>query len=86
MNTAMTKSIFGQRIRTFMTSRSINRLGHDSHGHGHDAHHHGPHPTFTPPYNAKLIGAITFGLVGGLGVLIPLLAVKFQNKKHGYSN
>lgn len=52
-----------------MTSRSINRLGHDSHGHGHDAHHHGPHPTFTPPYNAKLIGAITFGLVGGLGVL-----------------
>jgi hypothetical protein len=89
-------------------TRRVSRAGHGEAAGGHhdDAHHHGPHPTFTPPYNKVVVGAIVFGVVGALGVgyvyfschsfillvqiisfiiSIPIMAVSFQNRKHGYT-
>ncbi len=67
-----------------VTSTKPKLGGHgDSHGHGGDHHH--VHNVFDGKPFSKLSAAIVVWGVAGLGVFIPLYAVSFQNKKHGFT-
>jgi hypothetical protein len=60
------------------------RRSFSHHGEHDAAHHHAPHPTFTPPYNKAFVRGMALAIVG-VGMGIPLAAVTFQNRKHGFT-
>mmetsp|Transcript_10902 Transcript_10902/g.13648 ORF Transcript_10902/g.13648 Transcript_10902/m.13648 type:complete len:87 (-) Transcript_10902:955-1215(-) len=45
---------------------------------------HNDHKVFHPPFDKRFTGGLIWGLTI-VGLAIPVLSLKFQNKKHGFS-